>query len=294
LSEEYASAAYRTANLQTEHAELRLHLFYPATAPEHPTQIGPYLVEVALDVPPADGTFPLVVVSHGSGGSGLTHRGLATYLARHGFVVLLPEHPGNNRDDNRLAGTHALLERRPRDVSATLDWAFQDPELAPHLIPGRAAVIGHSLGGYTALALAGGRPWAAPHETPDHQPRPVPVTPDPRVKALVLLAPAAFWFAAPGALQEVRVPILLLTGEHDRMTPASQAEVVKQGVSAGTPVEHRTVPNAGHFSFLTPFPPERCGPDFPPSQDPPGFDRTRFHEELYPQVEAFLRTTITA
>jgi predicted dienelactone hydrolase len=229
-----------------------------------------------------------VIVSHGSGGSRLTHRVLAAGLARQGFVVVLPDHPGNNRDNNELAGTHTLLADRPRQVRQAIDWAYADAALGTHLLPDAVAVIGHSLGGYTALAVAGGRPWAAAHETPDRQPRLVPVAPDARVKALVLLAPATPWFMAPDALAGVHAPILILTGENDEMTPAWHAEVVKRGVPAGTEVDHRTVPNAGHYSFLSPFPAERTSAAFPPSQDPLGFDRARFHEELSGEVGAFL------
>jgi predicted dienelactone hydrolase len=217
---------------------------------------------------------------------------LAAGLARGGFVVVLPEHPGNNRHHNELAGTAAILANRPRQVCLAIDWAYADEALGAHLVSDAVAVIGHSLGGYTALAVAGGRPWAAAHETPDRQNHPVPVTPDDRVKALVLLAPATPWFMVPGALQAVRVPILLLSGEKDEMTPARHAEVVKRGVLDETRVEHRTVPNAGHYSFLSPFPAARVSPTFPPSQDPPGFDRLRFHEELCVEVSAFLRRVL--
>lgn len=270
-------------------AKVPLLVMYPSSAPERPERIGPYAVSVAMDGPVEAGTFPLVIVSHGSGGSPLTHRVLAAGLARQGFVVVLPEHPGNNRDNNELAGTHTLLADRPRQARYGIDWAYADATLRAHLIPDTVAVVGHSLGGYTALAVAGGRPWAAPHEAPDRQPHQVPVTPDARVRALVLLAPATPWFMAPGALEAVRVPMLVFMGEKDEMTPAWHAEVVKRGVPAGTLIDHRTVANAGHYSFLSPFPAERTSTAFPPSQDPPGFDRALFHEELSAEVGAFLR-----
>jgi predicted dienelactone hydrolase len=267
-------------------------LLYPSGAPERPERVGPYTLDVALDAPVAGEALPLVVVSHGGGGSHLAYRGLATYLARRGFVVALPEHPRNNRDDNALAGTDTILADRPRQLTAAIDRACADPALGTRLARDAVAVVGHSLGGYTALAVAGGRPNAFPHETTDRRSHPVPVTADPRVTALVLLAPATPWFMAPGALRDVRTPVLMLSAEKDTHTPAWHAEVVERGVADGTPVEHRVVPNAGHFSFLTPFPPERTTPAFPPSQDPPGFDRAAFHATLHADVEAFLRRVL--
>jgi predicted dienelactone hydrolase len=271
---------------------VRTVVLYPADAPERPERVGLYVMDVALDAPPAEGAFPLVVVSHGTGGSGLVYRTLAAHLARRGLVVLLPDHPGNNRDDDALAGTHTILADRPRQVRRAIDWAYADAALGTRLVPDAVAVIGHSLGGYTALAVAGGRPVAGPRETPDGAPRPVPVEPDPRVKALVLLAPATPWLMAPGALADVRVPILMLTAERDPHTPAWHGDVVARGVPDASRLERRVVPNAGHFAFLSPFPPERTSPTFPPSQDPPGFDRPRFHEELNAEVLAFLRRAL--
>ena len=265
---------------------------YPSTAPEQPLRLGPYTLDAAGDAPVAAGRFPFVVVSHGTGGSHLLYRELAAHLARAGFVVVLLEHPRNNRNDNSLAGTHTILADRPRQVRLAIDWAYADPALAPRLAPDTVAVVGHSLGGYTALAVAGGRPIASARETPDGAEHPVPVTPDARVRALVLLAPATPWFMAPGALADVRVPILMLSGERDEATPAWHAELVRGGVPDVSRIEYHVVPGAGHYSFLAPFPAHMVSAAFAPSQDPPGFDRARFHRELNMMVKHFLLRTL--
>ena len=269
-------------------------VLYPSAAPERPARLGPYTLDVAMDAPVAAGRWPLVIVSHGTGGSHLVYRDLAAHLARDGFVVVLPEHPGNNRNDDRLAHTDANLADRPRLLRLAIDRAYADDALGPTLAPGAVAIVGHSMGGYTALATAGGRPTAFAHETADRQPRPVPVTPDDRVRALVLLAPATPWFLAPGALAGVRVPILMLTAEHDPHTPTGHAAIVRDGLPATTPLEHRVIDNAGHFAFLSPFPATMAGPAFAPSQDPPGFDRAAFHAALHPEVATFLRRVLGA
>jgi len=264
-------------------------LLYPSRSPEEPSAFGPYALDVALNSPVAAGVFPLVVISHGTGGSPLVHRTLAAHLARNGFLVLMPEHPRNNRNNNELRGTAAILVNRPRHVRVVLDWAFSREGLAPHVLPDAAALIGHSLGGYTALALAGGLPSAFPYETPDRQPAAIHVDADPRVKALVLLAPAAAWFLAPGALSRISIPILMLTGEKDWNTPAWHGELVRNGVPADTPLDHCVIPNAGHFSFQSPFPAAMSSPSFPPSQDPDGFDRKSFQVEMNARILAFLQ-----
>jgi predicted dienelactone hydrolase len=254
--------------------------------------VGLYELEVALDAPVKAGAFPLVLVSHGTGGSGMVYRTLAQNLARQGFVVGLPEHPFNNRDDNSWGGTVQNLAARPRHLQLAIDCLAADARFGAALKPDAVGLIGHSIGGYTALVLAGGVATSFANESADGLVQRLPARADRRVKALVLLAPATPWFMAPGALREVQVPILLLTGEKDVHTPYFHAQIVLNGVADPGKIEHRVVENAGHFSFLSPFPVERVSPAFPPSQDPPGFDRAGFQQELGAEVAAFLRRVV--
>lgn len=282
-----ADAGWIDVTIDVDGEAMPLVMLYPSLTPARDVRRGPYTLEVAVGGEWLPGAHPLVVVSHGSGGAPLTHRGLASHLARAGFVVLLPEHPGNNRNDDSLRGTAALLARRPRHVHALLDWVATSPTMLGRVDTTRLGIVGHSMGGYTALALAGGRPSAFPDESPDGRSHPVEVTADPRVAALVLLAPATPWFMEPGALAGVTAPILMLTGELDAQTPPFHARIVTEGAAAAD-VTHREVPRAGHYAFLAPFPASMANPTFLPSQDPPGFDRVAFHEALYPEVEMFL------
>lgn len=281
-----AEAGLFEVALDVDGDAMQVLVLYPSLTPALEIRRGPYTFDAAVEGEWLPGPHPVVVLSHGSGGAPLTHRGLALHLARAGFVVLMPEHPGNNRNDNRLRGTATLLAHRPRQVRALLEWASTAPALVAHVDLSRIGVVGHSMGGYTGLALAGGRPMAFPEETPDGRPRRVEVVPDPRVAALVLLAPAAAWFMQPAALADVAVPILMLTGELDTQTPPFHARLIIDGAAAE--VTHREIPGAAHYSFLAPFPPEMGTLTFLPAQDPPGFDRVAFHAELYPEIEAFL------
>jgi predicted dienelactone hydrolase len=238
-------------------------------------------------------TCPLVVISHGSGGTPLLYRTLARHLAGNGFVVGMPEHPFNNRSDNSFAGTVENLVNRPKHVRAAVDWFFNSKVFSPLLKPDAVAVIGHSMGGYTALALAGGVPTPLPKEAESAQVTPIDVKPDPRVKTLVLLAPATVWFRDRGALNKVGIPILMLVGEKDKHTPYERhARLVLEGVPDRTKIQCKIVKNAGHFSFLSPFPKHMIKESFPPSQDPPGFDRVRFHHAMNAEILDFLSRTL--
>ena len=94
---------------------------------------------------------------------------------------------------------------------------------------------------------------------------------------MVLYAPAARWFAAPGALDAVRVPALVYAGEQDTVTPITQALRLK---NTPGPVDVRLVPNADHFSFMNVLPPGMSGS--------PGFDRDAFLADLAEATLHFL------
>jgi len=252
---------------------------YPTGVPSTPTAFGPYTMDVSPDAPVADGQFPLVVISHGGGGSHLLYRTISTHLAKNGYVVAMPEHPGNNRNNNELADTHENLVNRPRHIRITIDTVSLDARFNPHIDPNHIAIIGHSIGGYTALAVAGGVPWSKAGQR-------VAVVADPRVGALVLLAPATAFFIPDDSLIDVTVPILMLVAEHDSITPLWQADIVLERVPDRTKVTHRVIEGAGHFSFLSPFPSQMRNANFRPSTDPEGFDRERFHEVLPGEVLA--------
>lgn len=267
-------------------------VLHPSTAPTHPVRFGPYALDVAEDAEVVGERLPIVVLSHGNGGSPFTHRDTASHLARAGFVVALLEHPGNGRSDNSLAFTSANLANRPRHVRLVLDALIGDPRLVPHVDPSSVAIVGHSIGAYTALALAGGRPTSLPEEETDYVAKPVPVVRDPRVRALVLLTPAAVWYREPGSLADVDAPILMRTGACDEHAPPIHRAIVLGGLPHPERIDERVIPNAGHFSFQSPFPPAMTRPDFPPSQDPPGFDRASYQPVLNAELEAFLRRTL--
>jgi len=282
-------------------------VFYPALTAERQESLGPFTESIVRDGDIAPGRKALVLISHGTGSMPMLHRGLAIHLARHGFIVVLPEHPGNSRRDDRLAGTATNLRNRPRHLIAVSDWMYESDLFGLSLTPNALAIVGHSLGGYTALAVAGGRPEAFPWETENNQSCPIAVTRDHRVKALVLLAPAVAWFLAEGALADIDVPILMFTGQKDDLEipgdkmlpdgnvvfmPAGHSSIVTRGVTDQRLVEHRVIPNAGHFSFITPYPSGMRSPAVPPSLDPAGFDRDEFYSRMCGDVLVFLRQTM--
>jgi len=252
-------------------------LHYPCAEPSYPTPVGPYQLDVAMDAPLAPGRFPLVLISHGSGGSPLLYHRLSLHLARHGYLVALPKHPGNSLGDDHLAQSEQILRDRPHQLVRLLDALLADAALGGAVADEAVTAMGHSLGGYTVLAVAGGQGWSRTGER-------IPVVHDARIGALLLMAPACGPYLAPHALEGVTAPVLGLTAEHDSLTPDAQIRTALAGLPDAARVRIETIPGAGHFSFLAPFPPHRRTPEFAPAQDPSGFDRERFQQWLPQRV----------
>ncbi len=273
-------------------ARIPTWLLYPTDAGAETVRFGMYSLDVASDAPAVGSEFPLVVISHGTGGTPWAYRGLAAELVTRGFAVAMLEHPGNTRRDDALAHTIANLENRPRHVRLVIDAALADAQLGAAIAADRIAIAGHSMGGYTALAVLGGRAVTLPTQTPEGRPLPVSTGSDPRVRAAVLLAPAIDWFGSDGALAAVTAPIFVRTGEHDQLASASRIRWVLRSHPVQAAIDHADVAQAGHFSFMSPFPPDMQRPEFPPSQDPPGFDRAAYQPVLHAEIAAFLGSAL--
>ncbi|POF30487.1 alpha/beta hydrolase family protein [Roseibium marinum] len=144
--------------------DLEGFLWYPTDAAEPLTYDFDSKVwagtRVVKDADPAKGPFPLVVLSHGMFGNAYNQAWLAGALARRGYVVAAISHPGTSTWSRDPDLTRQLWER-PKDISRVIDHILTSPDLALLVDPDRIFMAGHSLGGFTAVALAGGRYDAA-------------------------------------------------------------------------------------------------------------------------------------
>ena len=112
------------------------YVFYPSAQASGVTRIGPYELHASADAAPTTGAKPLVVISHGHGGSDLGHHDLAVYLARHGFIVATLQHPKDNFRDASGDGHPEVMIGRPIQVSAVITHLLRDPHWKA-LIAGR-------------------------------------------------------------------------------------------------------------------------------------------------------------
>jgi predicted dienelactone hydrolase len=140
--------------------ELTLTLWYPALPGGTPAFIGDNAVfEGAAgqqDAPPADRTFPTLLVSHGGLRSAPNLSGwIGRRLAAEGFLVVAVQGPKLGPKDASKAV--AEIWERPADLSAALSALADSAKWSKHVDQEKVAALGFFLGGTAALSLAGGR-----------------------------------------------------------------------------------------------------------------------------------------
>ncbi|QHQ36187.1 alpha/beta hydrolase family protein [Algicella marina] len=162
-SAEYvAGVRQMTAPTEERDHALSVTVWYPAAQGGEKTMLGDNIffegTAAMKDAPIQDGEFPLILLSHGAGlaGSADAMSWIATPLAEEGFIVAAPTHPGNT-GRNRSAAETMKLWLRPSDISNTLDAVEVDPSLRAHVKSGQTGLLGLSMGGNTALLVAGAR-----------------------------------------------------------------------------------------------------------------------------------------
>ena len=99
--------------------------------------------------------FPLILLSHGTGGNRISQMWLACELASNGFIVLAVDHYGNTLD-NKIPENFIKVWDRPLDFSFSLDNILNNPKFNSIIDSTKIGMTGFSLGGYTTIALAGG------------------------------------------------------------------------------------------------------------------------------------------
>jgi len=140
--------------------DLEGFLWYPTHSQEgattHHTNPVWKGIQAAESAPMAEGRFPFVVLSHGMYGNAMNQTWLASELAMQGYIVAAISHPGTSTWSRDPKITQQLWER-PKDISRVIDYALSNAELEAQIDPDMIFMGGHSLGGFTAVALAGGR-----------------------------------------------------------------------------------------------------------------------------------------
>jgi dienelactone hydrolase len=174
----------------------------------------------------ADGKFPVIIFSHGLGGSRSGYEYLGRYWASHGYISVHLQHLGSDssvfqgsrpgeimRSLKRSVANPQNSINRPLDVKFAIDQLEQidraESPLRGHLDLDRIGMAGHSFGAFTTMAIAG-QVFVLPNGENYS-------SPDPRVKAAIAMSssvpPKENQYDL--AYSKIKIPIFHMTGTLD-------------------------------------------------------------------------------
>jgi predicted dienelactone hydrolase len=284
-------------------APIQVTVFYPTTGKPRPAWLGGEMVHVAADGPMTAGVHPLVIISHGTAGSSMSHLDTALALAEAGYVVAAPMHTGDNFRDQSAVGGPDWMVDRTRHLARVGEFMLSGWTGRGQIDARRVGLFGYSAGATSALMALGGRPdFGATARLCQTRPeficrivKPGPIMRSagpgagpalPQARAAVIVAPGFGFAFEPAGLSKVTAPVQLWEGDQDVQLPLATNALAVRRLLPARPDFH-LVRGAGHFSFLAP-----CGitkPLLPPMlcQDSEGFDRAQFHQAFNAQVVRF-------
>jgi len=301
---------------------LSVAVWYPANnqqpsrkVADNPIFLG---VEVIPDATMQPGSHPLALLSHGYGGNWGNQSWLAAALVGQGYIVAAPNHPGTTSRDLH-SGASAQLWHRPRDISRVLDAVLAHHQWQGLIDKRHIAAIGHSLGGWTVMELAGAITEPARLENDCQQQTTLASCKvyalmqagqtvadrqalaqnwrDPRIKAAVSLDLGLSRGFSPESLAAISIPVLVIAAGSPN--PELPAALESRQLASQLPVVHTRyveIADAAHFSML-----QRCKPgaatllaekdtnDSIICSDGGGRERAAIHQQLSGLVNDFLQ-----
>ena len=282
---------------------VRVTVWYPAAegVEEKSLDLGPpgqpmfYVGAAAPDAAFADiRRRPVILFSHGYGGTARMMGWFTTVLAQQGYIVIAVDHPGNNGQDKMTVAGSMMFWDRVGDLQAALDAVASDPAISPHMDVKRIGVAGFSAGGFTALVAGGARvdlkhfqafcaahpddgvcrpqqelavtqeQAAAAFASPELAPEVAHAGDDHTirgVRAVFAIAPALVQALDPASLSAMTTPVSIILGEADPVAPPH----TNGGVAARAipRAQLKSLPNVGHYDFLSTCTPAALQRDVP-------------------------------
>lgn len=212
--------------------------------------------------------YPLIVMSHGSGGDRFNLSWLAEVLTANGYIVAAMDHFGNTWN-NKIPENYARPWERPVDISFALDQLLETPQFKDRIDKNMIGFAGYSLGGATGLWIAGAeaglfdKEHVRAHSTRDLGDIVPPEMinkidlnhaagsfKDSRISAMVVMAPALGWLFEENSLEKIDIPIFIVAPEKDLIVPIeSNAKIFAKKISKASLKILQG--DANHYIFLT-------------------------------------------
>lgn len=197
---------------------------------------------------------PIIIFSHGFSSVRTDMRYLAEHLASHGYIAVTPEHPGSNAEhyNKALAGGSLIKPEefleRARDISFVLD-ELEKLNKTVNPLQGKLAtnnvmIVGHSMGGGTALSSAGGELQleklkqrcqsnlislslgeglqCVASGLPENRYQ----VGDNRIKSAIAINPISSLIFGETGLSKIQIPTLIVAASADKITPALSEQIL--------------------------------------------------------------------
>ncbi len=236
----------KTMQLEYGQRKLTLEVWYPAKTDTleqivYRSTVGdtPYALagKAGRDATALDGTFPMLIYSHGQPGARFQAAYLLEHLASQGFVVAAIDHADATYADLKQESYVSGLVNRPLDILAVLN---DLPKKLPNADGNNVGLIGYSYGGYSSLNAAGlgldsatlkaycqqsnneGPCFVLPYFAALEAARGTQISLDPRIKAVMVFAPYGIPWLSAKMIADMKVPLFVGVGSADTVATASR------------------------------------------------------------------------
>lgn len=251
------------------------NVWYPTSTPDKHGRADKSKVWQMAEADPdgvaAQGSFPLLVISHGMYGNTLNQAWLGSALARRGYVVAMVNHPGTSTFLRDADHARELWER-PVDLSRLITFLLERSALADRIDRNRVFAAGHSLGGYTVMLLAGAefdaglyerlcaggetnvvcpvlKGWSVAETDADRRAMAVSRKDD-RISKIASMDLGGTPVLSRRSLEMVGTPVLVLgSGRADMLDQDVESRMLAS-LLPGASTRHVELADAGHFDFM--------------------------------------------
>ena len=222
-------------------------------------------VPVKIYYPDGDGTFPVIIFSHGTGGSSESFSHLSRFWSSYGYVCIHPTHLGSDigalkkygfLDLMEISRTPKVLQDRPQDISYIIDYLEELEQLVPQLTGkmqrSAIGVSGHSAGAYTAMLLAGASATMPSGEKVNLR--------DSRVRSFLAISPQGttppafhkyLWGLDRDSWDKIAAPMMTVSGSKDKGWEGRPPSWKLEAFNNLPPGDkyHLLIQKAGHFAY---------------------------------------------
>ncbi len=262
--------------------------------------------------------FPLLIVSHGTGGNRFSLTWFIQAMVKEGYMVVSLDHYGNSTF-NKIPREFVKWWERAIDVQYVLTQVLEDKDIGFAIDSSKIGGVGFSLGGYTNIALAGDHVDRTVHENEHGTERAMPaefpetdevidfekdslivssyrkykdLVKDDRITSFFVMAPAiGFGFHTVDQTKEITAPIFIVAGKGDQVAPVNKNAEKYHSLIKSSKI-HLFNENVQHYIFLneaTPF-----GKQVAPAItiDHPKINRGEIHQKTLVMALEFFKGTL--